>query len=301
MTGDLLLSILSVVAPVFLCAALGWAWARSGQPYDRGAITVLISTIGAPCLVFRNLSSAGAELGAMLEMSVAALLSIVVFTVLGYAILRLARLPTHTYLSPLVFANAGNLGLAVCRFAFPGVTPETTPGLALGITYFAVASFLNFTVGVAMWSGTLSPAKLARTPLVWAVAASVVVLALRIRLPEWLANTTQLLGDLSIPLMLLTLGVSLAELNVGRLPLTVALSIVRLGMGSAVGFALAALLDLEGAARGVLILQCSMPAAVFNSLFAEQYGRSPADVASMVVVSTLLSFVTLPLLLALLL
>ncbi len=51
----------------------------------------------------------------------------------------------------------------------------------------------------------------------------------------------------------------------------------------------------------MLIVQCSMPVAVFNYLFAEMYNRSPADVASLVLVSTLISYATLPILLAYLL
>ncbi len=290
-------SILSIVAPVFACAALGWLWVRSGQRFDRAGTTALLSRLGAPCLVFGSLSDSGAELGSMLQMAGAALLAMALFALIGHVVLRAARLPSHTYLSPLVFANAGNLGLGLCSFAFPGAGSEPSPGLSLAICWFAVGSFLQFTLGIAIWSGTTSLATLARTPLVWAVAAAVLVLSLDLAVPEWLLNTTQLVGDISIPLMLLTLGVSLAELDVARLPLSVALSLLRLGMGTAVGFALAELFDFQGVARGVLILQCSMPVAVFNYLLAEQYGRSPTEVASLVVVSTLLSFATLPLLL----
>jgi predicted permease len=294
-------SILSIVAPVFACAALGWVWVRTGHPFDRAGTTALISRLGAPCLVFGSLCDAGAELGSMLQMAGAALLSMTLFAVIGHLVLRAARLPSHTYLSPLVFANAGNLGLAVCRFAFPGSGSAPSPGLSLAICCFAVASFLQFTLGLAIWSGGTSLTTLVRTPLLWAVAAAAFVLSLDVPVPGWLLDTTQLVGDLSIPLMLLTLGVSLAELDIARLPLSVGLSLLRLGMGTAVGFGVAELLGLEGIARGVLILQCSMPVAVFNYLFAEQYGRSPTDVASLVVVSTLLSFVTLPLLLTFLL
>jgi predicted permease len=65
-----------------------------------------------------------------------------------------------------------------------------------------------------------------------------------------------------------------------------------------VGVGLSTLLGLEGAARGVLILQCSMPIAVINYLLAEKYERQAADVASAIVLSTLISLTTLPLILA---
>jgi hypothetical protein len=57
------------------------------------------------------------------------------------------------------------------------------------------------------------------------------------------------------------------------------------------------LLGLEGAARGVLIIQSAMPAAVFNYLWAQHYGRDAAAVAGVVVLSTALAFVLLPLVL----
>jgi predicted permease len=88
---------------------------------------------------------------------------------------------------------------------------------------------------------------------------------------------------------------------VARIGRSVALSSCRLGIGFVVGVALAALLELEGVARGVLILQCAMPAAVFNYLFAQRYGRAPEEVASIVVISTLLAFAGLPFLLGFLL
>ena len=104
------------------------------------------------------------------------------------------------------------------------------------------------------------------------------------------------LGGITIPLMQLSLGVSLAQLRLADVPRTLSLAVARLGLGLLVGLGLASAFGFEGVARGVLILDCAMPAAVFNYMMAERYGRSPSDVASVVVLSTLLSFATLPLL-----
>ena len=68
-------------------------------------------------------------------------------------------------------------------------------------------------------------------------------------------------------------------------------------MGVAVGFAVAAVFNLDGAARAIVIIQSAMPVAVSSYLFAEKFNRKPEEVAGMVVVSTAVSFVTLPLLL----
>jgi hypothetical protein len=74
-----------------------------------------------------------------------------------------------------------------------------------------------------------------------------------------------------------------------------------LSLGALAGWAVAVAFGLTGTARGVVIVQSAMPVAVFNYLFAQRYGREPQVVAGMVMVSTLLSFLLIPLLLVYLL
>jgi len=97
--------------------------------------------------------------------------------------------------------------------------------------------------------------------------------------------------------MQLSLGVSLSRLHLSDLPRSFGLSLLRLGMGVAVGFGIVEWMALEGAARGVVIIECAMPAAVFNYLMAEHHGRNAEQVASVVVLSTLKAFLLLPVLL----
>lgn len=291
MPGELL----SVLAPTFICASVGWAWGRWGPGYDRNLITALIANVGAPCLVFSKLTALEVEASALLQIATAAALAIASFAVIGAIVLRVWGLPFHTFLAPMVFGNAGNLGMSLCLFAFG------SPGLALAVCFYAVMATVHFTLGIMIWSGRFSLYELARNPLSWTALLAVLVIAGEVRVPLWIRNTTELLGGFTIPLMLLTLGVSISELRVARLPRTIALSLLRLGMGAAVGIGLAELLGFEGIGRGVLILECAMPAAVFNYLLAQRYGRSPEQVASIVVVSTLIAFLLLPVLLAYLL
>ncbi|MEE9278535.1 MAG: AEC family transporter [Myxococcota bacterium] len=282
----------AVIAPTIVCAALGWAWGRWGPHYDRDLITALIANLGAPCLVFSRLTALEVEAAALAQIAVAAVLALISFAAIGAIALRVWGLPAHTFLAPLIFGNAGNLGMSLCLFAFG------SQGLALAVCFYAVMATVHFTFGILIWSGRLSPAELLRSPLSAAALLAVLVIAAELPVPLWIRNTTGLLGGITIPLMLLTLGVSIGELKVARLGRTIALSLLRLGMGVLVGIALADLLGFEGISRGVLILECSMPAAVFNYLLAQRYGRSPDQVASIVVVSTLIALLLLPALLA---
>jgi predicted permease len=284
--------LVAIVAPIYAAIGLGAAWGRTGRRWDTELITELIMTIGAPCLVFSSLVGMEVERAAMAEMAIAAFTAFVVFAALGWLALTLLGLPVRSFLAPLVFPNAGNMGLPVCLFAFG------QEGLALGISFYAVAAFSQYTAGIWIWSGRVSGSELLRTPLTWSVVLATAVVAVDLVVPSWILRTTELLGAFTIPLMQLSLGVSLATIGFGAVPRSVGLAILRLVLGLGVGAGLAWLFGLTGAARGVLILDCAMPVAVLNYLLAAKYQQSPSEVASLVVVSTLLSLLTLPLVLA---
>jgi predicted permease len=291
----LLVELLSVVVPVYLCAAIGFSWARLGRPFDTALMTDLIMYVGAPCLTFASLTSADLDLQQLWAMSGYVLIALSALTLAALVILKISGLPTESFLAPMVFGNTGNMGLPICYFAFGA------EGLALAICFYAVTAFMHFTVGQWFWSRQLSLVDIFRQPLPWATILAFLFVGLDWSVPDWLGRTTGLLGDFTIPIMQITLGVSLARMRVVGVRRTLGLSFFKLGVGAGIGFGLAGFFALEGVARGVLILDCAMPVAVFNYMFAHKFGRDPEQVASLVVVSTLLSFVTLPLLLGFLL
>jgi predicted permease len=282
----------SIIAPVYLCIAIGFVWRKSGRRVDSDLLADLCMNVGAPCLIFSSLVGLDVEITEVLDLVWIVLIAHVLFAIVAGAVLRVFDLPSHTFLAPMLFANTGNMGLPVAMFAFGPA------GLVLGVTFFAMTSILHFTVGQWIWSGRMSMGPLLRTPLVYATLGAVIAIAADLPVPRWLLLTAENVGSFTIPLMQFTLGVSLAKLQVGRLPRSVGLSLLRIGMGVGVGVGLAHAFGLEGAARGVVILDCAMPVAVINYLFAERANRSPSEVASLVVISTGISFVTLPVILA---
>ena len=287
MVGELF----TIIVPVFACACIGYIWARREKPYDTDLVTTLITTIGAPCLILSTLTEADIEVGAFGAMAAAAVVSFLITAGIAIFVLKMAGLSVRAFMPPLIFPNCGNMGLPLCLFAYG------EQGLALGIVIFAVSAVSMFTIGSAVASGSISLNKLARIPVLYAVAAALIFMVGDIQPPEWFANTTRILGGMTVPMMLITLGVSLARLRISSFWRSLALSLFRLAMGFAVGVALAEVFGFEGPARGVLILQTSMPVAVFTFLFAQRYKREPEEVAGMVMLSTAASFLTLPALL----
>jgi predicted permease len=278
----------AVILPVVVIALIGYAWSRFSRPFDNALVTQLVSMIGSPCLVASSLTSLHVQPESLGLMALATILVFSGMFVLGFAVLKAMGLPMHSYLPAIVFSNAGNMGLPLALFAFGD------SGLALAVVYFAFSSTLQFTAGMSIAAGTTNIKHLARMPVIYAVAASFLVIVTGIQVPTFIANTLQILGGLTIPLMLLALGVSLGSLKIRSLPRNLFLSLVRMIGGFAMSFLVAWALDLPPMARGVLLIQASMPVAVFNYLFAQYYNRRPEDVAAMVILSTLLSFGTLP-------
>ena len=289
--AELLLVVAPIIAPVFVVAAIGFGWARAGMPFDTEFTTTLVSNLSFPCLIIATLTKLDIDPTAFSQMAWAGALTVLATGAVAAVVLKVFGQPQPVYWPPLVFGNVGNMGLPLCLFAFGD------EGLALGIIFFTVFVGIQFTLGISVAAGQLSARILVRTPLAWACLLGIALQLAGIGLPRWVGNTIGLVGDLAIPMMLLTLGVALANLKVTSLWRSVLLSLGRLGLGLAVGLGIAELLGLEGAARGVLILESAMPVAVPNYLFAARYDRSPEEIAGLVLVSTTLSFLTLPALL----
>jgi predicted permease len=278
----------AVIAPILICAGLGYGWARKGIDYPVEFVTRLVMNIGAPCLILSSFSNADIDIGKMAEVSAAALVILLIMLVLGGVLIRLMRLKISTFLPSLLFPNIGNMGLPLCLFAF-GQT-----GLALGLTIFLVIFALQMSLGILLTAGHGHPRELLRQPVLWATVIAVVLVSIGESLPVWLDNTTSILGGATIPLMLITLGVSLAQLKVAEWKHSLLFSLIRVLGGFGLAVLVAGMFGLEGVDRGVLILQSSMPVAVFNYLLALRYQREPGEVAGMVVLSTLLAFALLP-------
>ena len=195
----------------------------------------------------------------------------------------------------MMFGNVGNMGVPLSLFAFGEA------GLSLAVVVFATHSIIQFTFGISLAAGRANFGQLVRIPVIYGVVFALPFLVTGARPPVWLDNTVSVLGSLVIPLMLLTMGVALSRLRVDRLGRSAFIATFRLVAGFAIGIILAEVFGFEGAVRGVFIIMSAMPIAVFNFIFAERYKREPEEVAAAIVISTVISFATLPFLLLLVL
>ncbi|MGE4533895.1 MULTISPECIES: AEC family transporter [Halomonas] len=289
----MLAELFAVMAPVLTGAGLGFTWIRLGQPYPVEFVTRLVFNIGTPALVIASLSGAEIDAGSFGRTMLATALVISAMAAMTWPLARLLGKEWRVLLAPAMYPNTGNMGLPVVLYAFGSA------GFAYGITVMVTVSLFQFTLGSVMASRGGNPLRtLARTPTVYAIAISLVLLLTDTALPQWLANSVDLISGFTVPLMLITLGVSLASIQVRSLRSGIGFSLLRIPVAAALAWGIGSLLDLPPLAQGILILQMSMPVAVFNYLFAQKARREPEYVASLVFCSTLLSLLYLPLLLA---
>jgi predicted permease len=291
----LVAEIASIIAPVFIVALIGFIWASAGGRFDGAMITALVMAVGTPSLVLDTFLRVRPSTEAFGEIVLAGVALFAAMALISFLFLKLVGWSLRDYMGGLMFPNCGNMGLPLSLFAFG------EQGLALAIVIFAISAIGNFTIGTSIAAGSMDPRQIVRMPIIYAVAASLAILLTDFHAPEWLGNTLKLLGGVTIPLMLIALGVSLSRLRPEHLLKSALLAVVRIASGFGVGLFIAWVFQLDHAARGVVVMQASMPSAVFNYLFAERYGRDAPGVAGLVLVSTLMSIVTLPLLLWLLL
>ena len=289
---SLILQVLQIVAPVFILGGIGAIWVKMGLEYRVQFVTRLTMTLSVPALIFVSLMKTEIDPQALRDTALAALLAYIGVGILILLMLKIVKLDVRTFLAPLSFGNTGNLGLPLALFAFGSA------GFDFAVVVFAIMAVLSFTIGVWVVSGGGSPVSAIKEPIVWATILGGIFLVNDWTLPTWSVNTLELIGQIAIPVMLITLGVAIVRLKPGTLGRAIWLSAAKYVICIAVPLAVGLFFALPPVALGVLIVQVSTPVAVTSYMLAEKYDADADQVAGLVMVSTLMSIIVIPVLLA---
>jgi hypothetical protein len=212
------------------------------------------------------------------------------FGVIGYIFLKLMRLPARAFLSPMMLSNVGNIGLPISFLAFGN------QGMAITLGFVVVVLASIFTIGMWLPIGKISLTDLARQPVIYSVVLALILMGTNTSLPVPIEKCFVILGGLSIPLMLLTLGFTLATLRPRGIITGGYLALFHIAMAAIVAYMIVTLFDFSGTIRGVVILMCLMPSSIATYLWVERYQEKYAPaVASYITASTLLTIFVVPL------
>ena len=284
-----------IIVPTVLIVFLGYIWNRIGNNVEQSEITNIITWVGAPCLIFNTLIKLKSSIYVVQDIIIAAILMISIMFICSFVILKLIKFPIRALVNPMTFSNSGNLGMTIALFAFGSL------GLELAVIYFMITSLLHFTVGQSIWSGKWSIKILLKTPVLLAVIAGLLVNFSDIGLPQTLTNTTSILAGITIPLLLFTMGISINKIHFKIEPKIIILIIIRIIIASSLAYTICIMLDINGIAKNIILLQGVLPAPIFTYLFASKFNVNPHIVANYLMTSTFISLFTITIFLTLIL
>ena len=288
---EIYFKLFEVLFPVFFVVGIGYYLGKNNPKIDITFITNFAVNIGTPAMILYSLTSTGITFEVFKNYFLYYLIAIVAFT--GVGIVFLFFLKTKDIvreLPPFIMPNTGNIGMPICLFAYG------LEGLGVAAAIGALIVLCHFTLGVFLADRKFNINVIIKNPPFYAIIISVIFLYFKIELPNFIENTTFLLMYATIFLILMTLGIALTRLKVFSFKKAFISSIARVILGPIIGFLLIKYFNLEGFAAGALLIQCSMPSAVLTYLVGSIYSPKKIvdSIASMIVVSTVMSFITIP-------
>lgn len=284
------LSTALLMAPLMTCVGVGLFWGRKGHPFGGPFITILVTTVTTPALVFHTLATTELEPSLLMDLVAGTLVALLGCALLAALVLRLCRLPVRDLLPTASMPNAGNLGLPLSYLAFGDI------GLSAAVVFFAVASFIQHTVMVRLLSGNAGSSGW-RSPIMIACVAAVGLRALEAPIPQWVLESARMLGSVTVPLMLISLGHALAMIPSSGLRAGAVVGGLRLAAGLTAGYLVATAMGLQSDLAGVLVLQTAMPCAVVSYMYAQRHTDQGNVSAGAVLVSTVVFLLLAPVLL----
>ena len=281
------INLISIVFPIFIIILTGFIWNKFNNNLNEEEIIKLITWIGAPCLIFNTLININISYSLLKDIVSIAIILTFLMLIFSMVIIKIFKEPVRALINPMTFQNSGNLGLTICLFSFGQI------GLELAVIYFMVTSVLHFTLGLSIWSGNISLKHLLKAPVVYAVILGLLINYNGLKLPIAISNTTNVLAGITIPLLLLTMGASIAKINFKIETKIVFLTLTRTLLALLLAYLLTIFFKIDGVAQKIILMQGVLPAPIFTYMFASQYKVSPEKVANYLMTSTLISIITI--------
>ena len=286
---EIYIKIFEVIFPVFFVIGIGYYLGKKNPKFDTNFITNFAGNIGTPAMIFYTVTTTGITLEIFINYFIYAIMMIGGFAVIGLVLLFLLKKDLSMELPPLILPNTGNMGVPICLFAYG------TQGLGVASAVASVIILFHFTLGVFLAKKKFSFDILIKSPPVYAIIVSVFFLYFQIKTPIFLENTTFLLTYATIFLVLMSLGIALTRFKFSMQD-SIIMSLCRVLIGPIIAYSIIYNFKLSGLAAGVLLIQSAMPSAILNYLVGSMYSPKKVvdNIASTIVISTLISFITIP-------
>ncbi|WP_158599101.1 AEC family transporter [Planococcus salinus] len=296
--------ILNVVLPVFMLLGVGF-FVGKYLSIDSKSVSDISIYVFSPALFFYSISTSEMNMSDLGRIMLFAFILFFMFALFIHVMGMIFKW-TVSYKNTLMlasgFPNAGNYGLPIILFAFG------EEGVAIGIIYLAMQSFLMNSAGVFYASNHHTVPKkdifltIIKMPGIIAIIAALLLKIGSVSIPVALLNATDLLGQASIPTMLTLLGITLSSIQIKNVIAFIGTATVfKLVAFPLIAFGLLQLMYPPGSLEAkVLLIGAATPTAATTTLLAIKFRMNPDLVSSGMFVSTLVSIITIPILLLML-
>ena len=288
---EIYFKLIEVLFPVFFVVGIGYYLGKKKPDFDNSFITTFASNVGTPAMVIYSITSTGITFEQYTSYFIYYLIAIAGFGLTGIIILYLLKTKDIIREIPVfLLPNNGNMGIPICLFAYG------SQGLGIAASISSLIILLHFTLGVFLADRKFDFNILIKNPPFYAIIFSVTFIYFDLEMPKAIVNLTELLTYTAIVLILMSLGIALTKLKIFSFTNSIIASIGRVIIGPVIGFLIIIFFDLSGFGAGVILIQSAMPSAILNYLIGSMYSPKEIvdNIASTIVVSTLMSFITVP-------
>lgn len=293
---------LSNIAPILIVMTIGYIFGRI-QKLSTVQLGRVAFYVFSPALIFTVMTKSTIEHGVFFSFAAIVLAVFLLQLVIAYGFVRITGTPVDSrpnILLASVSPNMGNYGLPLVELAF-GREALTFAALVLvvgTITYNTVGVFVSGDVGDGLFKRL---AGVLQVPLFYTGLIGIAFNWYSLTLPPLLEIPVTMLADAAIPAMLVLLGMQLSKITSIINPRLLSGGVLlRLFISAALAYTAATIFNLEDSAKYALILQFSMPVAVMTTIISATYELDTDLAASLVLVTTLISPITLSVLILLL-
>ena len=299
------LVILEKVGAVLLLILIGYIFGRVAKPSEqaRGLLATLVLNIAVPASILAGVNDADFDAirSDMLILIIASVCITLATLLLSFPLSRLLeprdRGSRAVVQATMYFHNYGFLGWPVCYMLLgaKGLLYAVLFSMPLNIMLYGFTPLL---LGQAEPVARRFDKRMLLNVPFYATVAALGLLIGRVHLPEFISSLLTMLGALQTPLSMMVIGMILASARLADVMRGVKVygySVVRLALLPLLAFAALKALGMSGLLLSVPVLITAMPAAAMSVVLVQRSGLDAVYASRLVVVSTLISVVSIPL------
>ncbi len=287
-TTHLFQQIFNTVFPLFVIVLIGFFYARV-RPTDMTIANRINMSVFIPALIFSVMAAKDFQIQAYLPLVAASAFVVLGSGLIAWPIAKLLGYEFKTFVPPMMFNNSGNLGIPLMVLAFGEAA------LPIAVVMFLTENLLHFTLGTYMLNPKTRLMSLLKMPIILSTAFGVLWSWQGWHMPQAIGTSVDMLGQISIPLMLFALGVRMTDVDFGQWRMGVISGLVSPLSGVIAAYVYYWTVGIREDWFGYLIIFACLPPAILNYMLAEVFQQEPQKVAAMVLLGNLMSLLCIPL------